>query len=202
VRWLEGQQNADGGFSVGGRGIQSNVDDTASVVEGLVAGGRRGTASVRRAVAFLVRAQNPDGGFALNVGDTSNAQSTAYVAQAFLAAGRNPDRVRRRGSRSPLAYLRSLTQSNGLVRYSRTSTQTSVWVTGQAAMALARKPLPLARVPRRSGGTSVSAPGAAAAPAAGSSGSPGHSRAAFSPEILRTARVAGVAFGVLMEPLT
>ena len=135
-------------------------------------------------------------------GDVSNAQSTAYVVQAFLAAGRNPDRVRRRGSRSPLAYLRSLTQSNGLVRYSRTSTQTSVWVTGQAAMALARKPLPLARVPRRSGVATASAPEAAGATAAGSSGSPGASRAALSPEILRTARVAGMAFGVLMEPLS
>ncbi|MDX6696949.1 MAG: energy-coupling factor transport system substrate-specific component [Solirubrobacteraceae bacterium] len=201
VRWLERQQNSDGGWSVGGRGIQSTVDDTASVVEGLVAGGRRGARSVRRGAAFLTRVQNPDGGFALNVGDASNAQSTAYVVQALLAAGRNPDRVHRAGSRSPLAYLRSLTQSNGLVRFSRTSTQTSVWVTGQAAMALARKPLPLARVPRKAGGaaaTGTAAPGAAGAPgAAPASGS----AAGVSPSLLVAARTAGMAFGLLLAPL-
>jgi hypothetical protein len=47
-----------------------------------------------------------------------------------------------------LAFLRSLTTRTGLVRYSRLSSQTPVWVTGQAVMALARKPLPLAPVPR------------------------------------------------------
>ncbi|HVE67184.1 MAG TPA: prenyltransferase/squalene oxidase repeat-containing protein, partial [Solirubrobacteraceae bacterium] len=192
VRWLEGQQNPDGGFSVGGRGIQSTIDDTAAVVEGLVAAGRRGARPVRRAVAFLARVQNPDGGFALNEGDASNAQSTAYVAQAFLAAGTNPDRVRRGGSRSPLAYLRSLTQPNGLVRYSRTSTQTSVWVTAQAAMALARRPLPIRRVPRRAGASGVAGTPAGAAPDAAANapangGAKASSRSA-TPEILRAAR--------------
>ena len=36
----------------------------------------------------------------------------------------------------------------GAVRYSRTSAQTPVWVTAQALAALARKPFPLAPVPR------------------------------------------------------
>ncbi len=37
------------------------------------------------------------------------------------------------------AYLRSLTEPNGLVRYSRTGRQTPVWVTAQALMALHRR---------------------------------------------------------------
>ena len=37
------------------------------------------------------------------------------------------------------AYLRSLTEPNGLVRYSRTGRQTPVWVSAQALMALRRK---------------------------------------------------------------
>ena len=204
ANWIARRQNPDGGFSVGGRGIQSAIDDTASVVEGLVAAGRRGSRAVRRAVAYLERRQNPDGGFPLNEGGSSNAQSTAYAVQAFVAAGRDPARVRRGGSRSPLAYLRSLTQSNGLVRYSRTSAQTPVWVTGQAAMALARRALPLGRVPRRAGATAPGATGATApgapgapAPAAGTSAA----RASASPQLLAAARLAGVAFGLLMSPL-
>ena len=62
--------------------------------------------------------------------------------------GRNPDRQRRNGARSPIAYLRSLVTPSGKVRYSRTSAQTPVWVTAQALAALARKPFPLAPVPR------------------------------------------------------
>ena len=60
--------------------------------------------------------------------------------------------MRRGGSRSPLAYLRSLVGSDGAIRYSRTSTQTPVWVTAQALTALAGKAFPLragaARAPR------------------------------------------------------
>jgi energy-coupling factor transport system substrate-specific component len=202
VRWLERRQNPDGGFSVAGRGIQSAIDDTGATIEGLVAGGRRGGAAVRRAAAYLVRQQNPDGGFPLNAGGPSNAQSTSYAVQGLLAAGRNPDGVRRGGSRSPLAYLRSLTQSDGLVRYSRQSSQTAVWVTAQAAMALARKPLPLAPVPRRAGSAGAASP-AAPAPTASRSGTGAGaaSRGADPLGLLRAARAAGVALGIVMAPL-
>ena len=79
----------------------------------------------------------------LSPGGASNSQSTAWAVQALVAAGRNPDRVRRRGARSPLAYIRSLQGSSGAIRYSRTSTQTPVWVTGQALTGLARRPFPI-----------------------------------------------------------
>jgi hypothetical protein len=68
--------------------------------------------------------------------------------QALIAAGRKVWTVRRDGSRTPAAYLRSLTGPDGAVRYSRTLKQTPVWVTGQALTALAGKPFPLARVAR------------------------------------------------------
>ena len=106
---------------------------------------------MRRAATFLARAQNPDGGFPLQPGGASNAQSTAWAVQGLLAAGREPERVRSRGSRSPLAYLRSLVAADGSVRYSRTSRQTPVWVTAQALTALARKPFPI-RPPRAARG--------------------------------------------------
>jgi energy-coupling factor transport system substrate-specific component len=178
----------------------STVDDTASTVQGLVAGGRRASSAVKRAAAYLRRAQNPDGGLPLSLGDASNAQSTAYAVQALVAAGADPERVRRGGSRSPLAYLRSLTQSNGLVRYSRTSTQTSVWVTAQAAMALARRPLPLARVPPKR----AAAAGATASPraTARTRSAAATSTGPVAPGLLHVARAAGVAFALATEPLT
>ena len=160
VRWLAGQQNADGGFNFGGRGGPSGIDDTAAALQGLRAAGRaRGTRGVRRAVTFLTREQNPDGGFALAPGGRSNAQSTAWAVQALVAAGRDPDRVTRGASRSPIAYLESLSAPDGAVRYSRTSAQTPVWVTGQALTALARAPFPV--LPRRAAarGSAASGPG-------------------------------------------
>ncbi|MFN8201971.1 MAG: prenyltransferase/squalene oxidase repeat-containing protein [Solirubrobacteraceae bacterium] len=144
TRFLVRQQNRDGGWNVGGRGGRSGIDDTAGALQALVAGGRsRRSGPVRRGAAFIARQQRADGGFPLQPGGATNAQSTAWAVQALVAAGRNPDRVRRRGSRTPLQYLRSLQTANGMVRYSRTSAQTPVWVTAQALTAFARRPFPL-----------------------------------------------------------
>ena len=142
--WITRQQNGDGGFNVFGRGGASGIDETGAATQALAAGGRRGTPVVAKAVRFLRRQQNPDGGFPAVQRGASNAQSTAYAAQALVAAGADPDRGRQ-GGRGALAYLRSLTASDGGVRYSRTSTQTPVWVTAQALLALSRAPFPLAR---------------------------------------------------------
>jgi energy-coupling factor transport system substrate-specific component len=140
--WLSRQQDRDGGFNFAGRGGASDIDDSAAAVEALVSARRSGGVGAR-ALGFLVAHQNPDGGFPLIPGQGSNAQSAAWAVQALVAGGRNPDRVRRGSGRSPLAYLRSLMGADGSVRYSRTSRQTPVWVTGQALAALARAPLPI-----------------------------------------------------------
>jgi len=139
--WLSAQQNADGGFGYAIKGTPSGSDETAAAVNALVVAGRPASSpTVRRAVAWLTRRQRPDGGWPLRPGATSNAQSTAWVVQALVAAGRDPAKVRRRGSRSPLGYLRSLQAPDGSVRYSRTGRQTPVWVTAQALLALLRQP--------------------------------------------------------------
>jgi squalene-hopene cyclase-like protein/prenyltransferase/squalene oxidase-like repeat protein len=145
VRWLGREANRNGGFAFSGRGATSGIDDTSGVVQALVAAGHRRGPTVKRAVAFLVAHQNPDGGFPLQPRGPSNAQSTAWAIQALVAAGRDPDRVRRAGSRTPLAYLYSLTVGDGSVRYSRTSTQTPVWVTAQALTAMSRRAFPIRR---------------------------------------------------------
>jgi energy-coupling factor transport system substrate-specific component len=140
--WIARRQSRDGGFSFSGAG-PSGTDDTAGALMALATARGAGDPRVRRAAAWLARNQNPDGGYALQPPGRSNAQSTALAVQALLAAGREPARQRRSGARSPLAYLRTLQLANGMVRYSRTSAQTPVWVTSQALAALARRPLPV-----------------------------------------------------------
>jgi energy-coupling factor transport system substrate-specific component len=164
--WIARQANPDGGFNFAVKGAASGIDDTGAALQALVAAGRKRTLAARRAARFLARRQNPDGGYPLQPGGPSNAQSTAWAVQALVAVGRNPDRQKRNGAKSPIAYLRSLTTPSGKVRYSRTSTQTPVWVTAQAVAALARKPFPLAPVPRARKAAVVATPAPTAAPTA------------------------------------
>jgi energy-coupling factor transport system substrate-specific component len=148
--WLQRQQEPDGGFGFARRsqsGGSSDVDDTGAVLQALAASGIRGGEVVARAIAYIRSAQNPDGGLPEQPGGQSNAQSTAWAIQGLDAAGQDVERISRHGSRSPLAYLESLIAPNGSVRYSRTSAQTPVWVTGQALAALAGEPLPVAPAP-------------------------------------------------------
>jgi hypothetical protein len=145
--WLVRSADRDGGYGFEPRG-DSDADDTGAVLEAL--GGERvhGTPRARRrAVAWLRRHQDRDGGFPAEGDSGSNAQSTAWAVQGLIAAGVDPATVRRAGH-TPLDYLGSLVGSDGAVRYARGQIQTPVWVTGEALMALAGKPLPLASPPR------------------------------------------------------
>ena len=111
-QWLAAQQNRDGGFGFAGRGGGEDVDDTAAALQGVVAAtGQRNSGLAARAVAYLRRAQNPDGGFPQQPGGESNAQSTAWVVQGLAVAGINVASVKRGGSRSPLGYLEKLGRS-------------------------------------------------------------------------------------------
>lgn len=221
ARWLEAQQDRDGGFGFTARGGSEDVDDTAAALQGLIDANGPHSSAVTRAVGFLRRAQNPDGGYPQESGGESNAQSTAWAAQGLAAAGRDVNTVRRQGSRSPLAYLESLMAPDGSVRYSRTSAQTPVWVTAQALTALAGKPFPIGPVAH----TSVSSPGAgdrttstvhsaSPAPPATALASRSHAASARSPHGSLTREVAiaaqrlrallravGVLVGVVLAPI-
>jgi prenyltransferase beta subunit len=143
VLWLVSAQNDDGGFGLA-PGAASDSDMTGAVLQALAVVGRSRGAAAKRAVAWLRSNQNDDGGFGQFKGRSSNAQSTSYAVQGLVAAGAGGATVAR-----PLAYLKRLQRPNGSIAYSSSSSQTPVWVTAQALMALERKPLPLAAVPRR-----------------------------------------------------
>jgi energy-coupling factor transport system substrate-specific component len=150
LAWLVRQQDADGGFNFGTRGGQSDVDDTGSALEALAGAGGTGAAHARsRAIRYIRGQQDRDGGFPGEPGAGSNAQSTAFAVQGLVAVGDDPSSLRRGGGPSPLDYLRSLIAADGHVRYSRGDNETPTWVTGEALMALERKPLPVAAPARR-----------------------------------------------------
>jgi len=142
VRWLVSQQDRDGGFSFAPAGGSSDADDTGAALEALA--GDPGARGVRaRAIAYLRLIQDRDGGFPSQPGSGSNAQSTAWVVQGLIAAGVAPASLRRGGGPSPLEYLTSMVQANGSVDYARGQSQTPVWVTAEALMALEGRPLPV-----------------------------------------------------------
>ena len=134
IRWLLARQTRGGGWGWNGA---PDSNDTAAVVQALRAAGVTGK-PIRRALAFLLTYRNRDGGFELTRGRGSDAQSTAWAVQAFLAARHQPPR-------GALAYLRALQRPDGSFRYSRRYVTTPVWVTAQVLPAIARKPFPLRR---------------------------------------------------------
>jgi energy-coupling factor transport system substrate-specific component len=133
TRWLLARQTHAGGWGWTAGATDSN--DTAAVIEALRSAGVRGR-PIRRALTFLFGYRNRDGGFELTPGRGSDAQSTAWAIQAFLAAAKTPPR-------GAFAYLKRLQRSDGSFRYSARYTTTPVWVTAQVLPALARKPFPL-----------------------------------------------------------
>jgi energy-coupling factor transport system substrate-specific component len=136
IRFLLRQQARSGGWAWYLHG-QPDSNDTAAAIEALRASGIRG-APIRRGLAYLLRLRNADGGFELTPGRGSDAQSTAWAIQAFVAA-------RKPVQRKAFAYLRSLRRPDGSYRYSKRFVTTPVWVTAQVLPALARKPFPLRR---------------------------------------------------------
>ncbi|HEX6586630.1 MAG TPA: prenyltransferase/squalene oxidase repeat-containing protein [Solirubrobacterales bacterium] len=153
--WLRSIQNDDGGWGFAA-GAQSDPDTTGAVLQALAVsvdarvrvGATRLMSGIRAGVRYLRGAERPGGGFALSGGPV-NAQSTSWAIQGLIAAGVAPSSVWR-GGRSPLDYLSSVRAGDGHYRYSASTDQTPVWVTGQALIAINRRAFPLAPVPRAS----------------------------------------------------
>ena len=134
VRFVRRQQARSGGWAWYLHG-QPDSNDTAAAIEALRSTGVKG-APIQRGLAYLSRLRNRDGGFELTPGRGSDAQSTAWAVQAFLAAGRPVPA-------GAIRYLQSLRRPDGSFRYSKRYATTPVWVTAQVLPALARKPFPL-----------------------------------------------------------
>lgn len=141
IRWLTRVQNGDGGWG-DTPDAPSNPDATGSVMQALPS-----TDAARRGLRYLRRHQHGSGGFALGGFAGVNSQSTAWAVQGMVAVGANPASIRRKG-RSGLDYLAARQASDGHYRYSKSSDQTPIWVTGQALVATARDSFPVSPPPR------------------------------------------------------
>lgn len=109
---LAANQIADGGGW--GFGGFADPDTTAIAIQALLATGTPKTdAAVTKAVAYLHASQGSDGGWGFDP-TASNASSTAYVVQALLALGENPESTGwQKGGVSPVAFLLSQQETDG-----------------------------------------------------------------------------------------
>jgi energy-coupling factor transport system substrate-specific component len=165
VSWLAKVQNDDGGWG-DVPGQPSNPDVTGSVMQSLP-----NTKVAQSGLSYLRKHQRSNGGFALGGSGGVNSQSTAWAVQGMIAVGADPATINAGGS-SALDYLASRQADDGHYRYSETSDQTPVWVTGQVLVAVAGDSLPIAPPPRQPTPTTVSPSTAAPAPPAGGTSPP------------------------------
>jgi hypothetical protein len=178
VSWLARVQNGDGGWG-DVPGSPSTADGTGAVMQALP-----NTSAAQHGLGYLRKVQRPNGGFALGGSGAVNSQSTAWAVQGMLALGKDPASVRE-GGKSALDYLAARQDADGHYRYSSSSDQTPVWVTGQVLTAVAGKFFPVPAVapapasetpPQGSGGSTATVPpssGSVPAPEALEGAAPG-----------------------------
>ena len=133
-RFILAAQTKSGGFPWV-RGVAPDSDDTSAAVQALWAIDVRGK-PIARALAYLRKRENRDGGFELAPGAPSNVQSTAWAIQAFLAAHVKPPAAAFR-------FLKKMTRTDGSLRYSARYATTPLWVSAQALPPLERHAFPL-----------------------------------------------------------
>jgi hypothetical protein len=150
--WVESAQQGVGGWAWQTGSAPHEVDMTGAAIQGLIAAGRSGNASVQKGLAYLREAQNPDGGFPEFPGEPeSNAASTCWAAQAIWAAGENPETWLTdsgQATEEPLDYLESLQAPDGHIRWKTSGDLNGVWMTAYCTPAFAGQAWPIAAAPR------------------------------------------------------
>jgi len=129
ISWLGGAQNKDNGWGDIPTG-PSNADVTGAAMQAMPS-----SKAAQQGGSYLRKHQRGDGGWPLAGSGPSNSQSTAWAAQGLIATGSE--------AASALDFLDSLQASDGHYRYSASSDQTPVFVTGQALIAASGRALPL-----------------------------------------------------------
>ncbi len=157
--WVAGAQHDNGGWAFT-TGARDEVDMTGAAIQALVAAGQEDSAAVRKGLDYLRAAQNPDGGFPEYPGNAeSNVASTAWAVQAIWAAGENPASWRTASGAEPLAYMESLQEPDGHVRWKRSQDLNGIWMTAYTTPALAGHPWPIPRTPRSDAAVMMAKPG-------------------------------------------
>ncbi len=137
LAWLRRAQNEDGGW--GDTANTPSDPDTTGAVLGAIDPSSKAS---DRGVAYLTKTEQKGGGWRLGGNGALNTQSTSWAVQGLLAAGADPTRLRRGGA-NPYDYLAANQEAAGAYRYSKSSDQTPIWVTGQDLVAASEAHLPL-----------------------------------------------------------
>lgn len=138
--WLLSSQIEDGSWSWNGETAPGGGDSnsTAIAVQALLAAGYSGEA-ITNAVAYFAASQNDDGGFTYqkpsDFGTDTDANSTAYVIQALLAAGEDLSAWAKEGI-TPIDALLVLQKENGAFQWQAAFPDDNFLATSQAIPAL------------------------------------------------------------------
>ena len=145
--WIEAAQLPGGGWAWSASSTRDEVDMTGAAIQALVAAGRGGSEAVQRGLAYLRAAQNPEGGFPEYPGNAeSNVASTAWAVQAIWAVGENPEAWRTGSglqSEEPLAFMESLQEPDGHIRWKQSQDLNGVWMTAYTTPAFSGHPWPI-----------------------------------------------------------
>jgi len=139
--WLRKVQNDDGGWG-NEQGSRSDAEATASALQALSPDSK----AAQRALAFLRDAKQKNGGYRVGGNGAINTQATAWAIQGMLATGADPATFGK--GESALSYLAANQAEDGHYRYSKSSDQTPIWVTGQVLVPVSGGYFPVA-VPAR-----------------------------------------------------
>ncbi len=181
--WLIGQQNGDGSWSPLHPRIEAGeVDMTGAAIDALnaadphatEAADRQAAGAQQRAFEYLLKAQEPSGGFPERPGESeANVASTAWAVQGIWSAGQSPETWIASSGQEPLSYMASLQQPDGHIRWKQGEEMNGVWMTAYVAPAFAGRPLPIAAVPRATPSTSTAPALNSTSPPASGTAEPG-----------------------------
>jgi hypothetical protein len=116
-----------------------DANTTAQMLMGLIAAGVHDE-MVDRGIAYLAGSTNDDGGYPYQPGAESDANSTALVLQAFIAAG-DPDLVDAQDQ--ALAALLGMQNESGAFHYMASTPDDNQFATVQAIPAVVGVAFPL-----------------------------------------------------------
>ena len=129
----------------------ADTNTTALALQALIAAGESPTSTVvTHGLAYLKSLQDANGGFwrypdnPNDPDDAPDANSTAYVLQALLAAGQDPTSVDwSQGQNNPISFLLGLQLPDGSLKWRQNSSVGDQLATRQAAVALLGRTFPL-----------------------------------------------------------